>query len=64
MESGTKEYRMGHRTLTEEAGILVMHVSELYLVVVLLREPTFLNTGRGDIKDTSDPREGSGQALL
>lgn len=33
-----------------------MHISEVYLVVVSLREPTFLHTGRGDIKDTSDLR--------
>lgn len=64
MESGTKEYRMCHGTLTKKAGILHMHVSEVYLVVVLLREPTFLNTSKGDIKDTSDSREGSRQALL
>lgn len=28
----------------------------IYLVVVSLREPTFLHTHRGDIKDTSDLR--------
>lgn len=49
--------------LTKKAGILHMRISEGYLVVMLLREPTFLNTSKGDIKDTSDSREGSSQAL-